>query len=76
LREEDAVVCIRPVTRFQGLTVASHCVQPGDRLPKDHEVVEANPSAFAEIVPVGLERRDALVAKQNIPSPMARKKPR
>lgn len=63
LRDEDALVCITPTAFKSGLTLRPGTIQPGQRVHRDSEAVTANPYAFRTVVPKGLDRRDALVAK-------------
>jgi hypothetical protein len=64
LRDEDAVVCIRPVSG--ALALAQKGIAPGEKVPKDSSAVTKNPDAFVPVVPEGLSRDDAVVAKYTI----------
>lgn len=68
-RDEDAAIAIRDVNSALGdrfsasqLEQVPRTVLTGERLPKDHPIVEANHSAFVPVVPGKLQREDALVA--------------
>jgi hypothetical protein len=69
LRDEDAAVAIRDVNSLAGdrsgtgrLEQAPLTVKAGERLPKDHPIVEHNAAAFRPVVPGALRRENALVA--------------
>jgi hypothetical protein len=64
LLDENAVVCIRPVSG--ALALNQKGVAPGEKLPKDAAVVKQNPDAFVPVVPAGLSRDNAVVAKYTI----------
>lgn len=64
LRDEDAMVCARPVS--DALALNQKGLAPGVKVPKDSEVVKKNPDAFVPVVPEGLSRDDAVVAKFTI----------
>jgi hypothetical protein len=49
-----------------GLALNQRGVGPGTRLPKDAEVVKDNPDCFVDVVPGGLSRDDAVLAKYTI----------
>lgn len=67
LRAEDAVVAVTGVPREQGgLTLADAGVAAGDRLAKSNPVVRKHPDAFVSVVPAGLTRERALVAKTTL----------
>jgi hypothetical protein len=64
LRDEDAVVCIRPISG--ALALGQKGIAPGEKVPKDSPAVKKNPDCFVSVVPPGLSRDDAVVAKYTI----------
>ena len=71
LRDEDALVAIRPAGRTAiglGKVVdengESLSVAPGERVRKGHPIAKDEHDAFAEVVPKGLKRTEALIALQ------------
>jgi hypothetical protein len=64
LRDEDALVCIRPV--LGALSNRGEKIAPGVKVPKDHPAAQRQPDAFVPVVPPGLSRDDAVVAKYTI----------
>jgi hypothetical protein len=64
LRDEDAMVCIRPISG--ALALSQKGIAPGEKVPKDAEVVRKNPDCFVPVVPEGLSRADAVVARYTI----------
>lgn len=64
LRDEDAAVCIRAIGG--ALALNQQGVAPGTKLPKDAEVVRENGDCFVDVVPEGLSRDNAVVAKYTI----------
>ena len=70
VRDEDALVAIRDIGSLTGgrsgtgqLEAAPNVLLKGQRAHRDSEIAKANPDAFVPVVPKGLKRRDALVAK-------------
>jgi hypothetical protein len=64
LRDEDAAVCIRPLSG--ALALNQKGIAPGEKVPEDSPAVQANPDCFVPVVPPGLSREDAVVAKHTI----------
>lgn len=64
LRDEDAVVCIRPIAG--ALALNQKGIAPGVKVPKDDPVVQKNPDCFVDVVSEGLDRTNAVVAKYTI----------
>lgn len=64
LRDEDAMVCIKPLSG--ALALAQKGIAPGEKAPKDSPAVKKNPDASVEVVPAGLSRDNAVVAKYTI----------
>jgi excisionase family DNA binding protein len=64
LRDEDAMVCIRPLSG--ALALAQKGIAPGEKVAKDSPAVKKNPDAFVDVVPLGLSRENAVVSKHTI----------
>lgn len=72
LRDEDAVVAIRTsgqtaMTTGQWIdpTGQIRAILPGEKLPRDHKLVKADPEAFVEVTN-GIPRERAAVALQHV----------
>ena len=64
LRDEDAMVCVRPISG--ALALSQKGITPGEKVPKDAPAVKKNPDCFVPVVPEGLSRDNAVVAKYTI----------
>jgi hypothetical protein len=57
-------VCIKALSG--ALALAQKGIAPGEKVPKDSPAVKKNPDAFVPVVPEGLGRDNAVVAKYTI----------